>query len=310
MKSNKDRLEATLPAVPAVDLGDGNFSDSAGRDVFLVVMAGTSVGGVLPLKKAANLVGRDDDADVQVVDGGISRRHALISWDPHAGAFQCNDLGSRNGTSVNGRDVTAPRYLRRGDKIELGIHTILRVSFADEPETRYAQEMNQRVLRDGLTGIFNRRYFDERLASEVAFSARHGAPLSLLLADIDHFKQVNDEHDHQTGDAVLQQFAHQVERLIRTEDVLARYGGEEFTVICRDTDEEHAALLADRIREKVARKAFTFRELKLAVTVSIGVATTSETIKDMASLVEAADSALYKAKSGGRNQVVRYSTGD
>ena len=303
MATENESLKATVPAFRE------NHEDSRARDlgVFLVVMEGANVGRVFLLNLEGNLLGRDDFADVQIVDGGISRRHAMVSWNPELSAFEVSDLGSRNGTGLNGQKLKGPRVLVRGDKIEIGIHTVLRVSFSDEPETKYAHQMYKAVLRDGLTGVFNRRYFDERVSSELAFAQRHGKKLSLLMADIDHFKRVNDTYDHPGGDAVLKQFARLVGQLIRSEDVFARYGGEEFVVICRETEQDQAAILAERIRQTVANHRFQYHETRIPVTISLGVACLGDpNVGDAASLITAADRALYMAKEQGRNRVVRY----
>ncbi len=305
MATENESLKATVPA-----FREGT-EDSRARDlgVFLVVMAGANVGRVFLLGLEGNLLGRDDFADVPIVDGGISRRHAMVAWNTEHSAFEVSDLGSRNGTMVNGEKVTAPRLLVRGDKIEIGIHTILRVSFSDEPETKYAHQMYKAVLRDGLTGVFNRRYFDERMTSEIAFAQRHSKSLSLLMADIDHFKKINDTYDHPGGDAVLRQFARLVGQLIRSEDVFARYGGEEFVVICRETEQDQAAILAERIRQTVANHRFNYQETRIQVTISLGVACLGDRgVEDAATLVTAADKALYQAKEQGRNRVVRYTS--
>ena len=303
MATENESLKATVPAFRT------DAEDSRARDlgVFLVVMEGSNVGRVYLLSMEGNLLGRDDLADMQIVDGGISRRHAMIKWNPLQSAFEVSDLGSRNGTSLNGQKLTEPRTLVRGDKIELGIHTVLRVSFSDEPETKYAHQMYKAVLRDGLTGIFNRRYFDERMSSEIAFAQRHSKKLSLLMADIDHFKKINDTYDHPGGDAVLKQFARLVSQVIRSEDVFARYGGEEFVVICRETEAEQAAILAERIRHAVANHRFQYQETRIEVSISLGVACLGDHAVDSAStLITAADKALYSAKEQGRNRVVRY----
>jgi two-component system cell cycle response regulator len=166
-------------------------------------------------------------------------------------------LGSRNGTRINGVGITdAPHRLERGDIIELGLQTVLRVSFADEAETRYARQMYDAVLRDGLTGVYNRRYFESRLRTEIAFARRHETNLALVMIDIDHFKLINDTHGHPVGDAVLCWLVDLVELGIRTEDVFARYGGEEFAILCRETGEEQAAIVAERVRGKVAERPF------------------------------------------------------
>jgi diguanylate cyclase (GGDEF)-like protein len=183
--------------------------------------------------------------------------------------------------------------------------TILKFSYDDELEARYAQRMYDAALRDGLTGAFNRRYFDERLRAEVAFSQRHGASASLLLIDLDHFKRVNDTHGHLAGDQILTEFAQLVGRIIRAEDVLARYGGEEFGIVCRNTDLAQAAILAERVRHAAAKRIYRIEDRAIQVTVSLGVAAVPDAqIRSAEQLVDAADAALYQAKAQGRNCVI------
>jgi len=159
--------------------------------------------------------------------------------------------------------------------------------------------------RDGLTKIGNRRSFEERLASEAARHGRYDQPLSMILVDLDHFKRVNDTHGHPAGDEVLREMAALLGEGLRSSDYPARYGGEEFAVILPHTSREQAALLAERLRQRVAERVFRVGTAKagLALTVSAGVASLPPggTAQD---LVLMADQALYVAKNNGRDRVV------
>lgn len=162
-------------------------------------------------------------------------------------------------------------------------------------------------ITDPLMGIFNRRHLDDRVIHEVARARRYDLPLSLLILDLDHFKQVNDTYGHQTGDAVLKQLGELVVQTVRISDVPARYGGEEIVVITPGTGLEGAEILATRLREKIESSTFVPEQKDrehLRCTVSIGVATLKEGIEDGPGLVGAADKALYRAKEEGRNRVV------
>jgi diguanylate cyclase (GGDEF)-like protein len=141
----------------------------------------------------------------------------------------------------------------------------------------------------------------------VAFALRHGKPLSLVIFDIDYFKQVNDDYGHPAGDAVLRDLAERVQGTTRSEDIFARYGGEEFVLICRDVDALRASRAAHRIKALVSGEAFKLAGRDLEITVSLGVADLSMLLEPSATaLVEAADSALYAAKRNGRNRVEIY----
>ena len=160
---------------------------------------------------------------------------------------------------------------------------------------------------DGLTGVRNRAYQDQLLVSEWTRASRHKRPLSLLMVDIDHFKAINDNHGHQCGDAVLKQVAQIIQaHLKRPSDVVCRYGGEEFMVILPETDAEGACDLAESIRQTLADTEFDTGNCVLRLTVSIGVGCCvpqTSGAEGIAALIGLADTALYAAKEGGRNQV-------
>lgn len=154
-------------------------------------------------------------------------------------------------------------------------------------------------VTDQLTGIFNRRKIDETLRYELERAKRYDTPLSLMMLDIDHFKQVNDTHGHSVGDTTLKEFTGILSKNIRTTDLLGRWGGEEFIIVLPDTTLEHACVLAERIRTDV--ESHTFPTIKTK-TCSLGV--TSFQPQDSAeSIIERVDTALYEAKNNGRNQV-------
>jgi diguanylate cyclase (GGDEF)-like protein len=274
------------------------------RLAHLVVLGGHNVGQVHNLDRTDTLIGRDERADIQIMDAGISRRHALIVRTSD-GAYEIRDMGSRNGTFANNHRVDGSRTLEDGDKIQLGAMSVLRFAYADEAESDYAQKMYEKAHRDGLTGVFNRRYFEDRLSAEFAHAARHNRPLALLMMDLDHFKKVNDTHGHPVGDTVLKEFADLLQRTTRGEDAVIRYGGEEFAILCRHTDMMKASILGERIRHEVSAAVFASDGPKLQITVSIGIAAAPDpSITSADTMVQAADEALYKAKQRGRNCVV------
>jgi diguanylate cyclase (GGDEF)-like protein len=160
------------------------------------------------------------------------------------------------------------------------------------------------MIRDGLTGVPNKRYFEEALARELARAQRHGRPLSLAVLDIDHFKRINDTYGHLAGDAVLRELAARVRGAIRADEVFARFGGEEFVLLMPEATPEQAAHFAERIRRLAADEPFDVGGKGIPVTVSIGLAHTSgERGVTPEELVGRADRKLYEAKAGGRNRV-------
>src|SRR6188508_471912 len=161
------------------------------QNAYLVVMAGSNVGEMYKLDKAQLVIGRGDKADLRLVDDGISRDHARIVKDGDRMVLE--DLGSTNGTYCNGERVSR-QPLSEGDKILLGTTTILKFSYHDKLDEAFQRQMSESALRDGLTRAYNKRYFSERVESELQYSLRHATPLSLIFLDIDHFKAINDQH--------------------------------------------------------------------------------------------------------------------
>ena len=185
-----------------------------------------------------------------------------------------------------------------------------------ERKIRYARVNAERmrdleilVSRDPLTGLANRREFEARIDQEIERHSRSGAPLSLALLDIDFFKRINDSHGHDMGDSALKTIAKKVRKCVRGADLVARYGGEEFAVLMPDTKPEMAFRVAERIRKAIGREATLLRaserqDVEQQITLSVGIAAFPDTAKNKASLIVAADRALYDAKRAGRDRVV------
>jgi two-component system cell cycle response regulator len=308
--------EPTLPAGPrrVVTFDDDRtptstpvrVDDHGIKRPCLVRLTGAQLGEVVMIEREL-VIGRDVEGGLSLMhDRGVSREHAkvVVVGD---GALLV-DLGSTNGTFVDGVRVKE-KLLTEGVKIRIGQTTVLKYARYDDAELRMQRRLVDEALRDGMTRVFNRRYFMERLDSELGFGDRHGTPVSLVLFDLDHFKALNDEYGHLVGDRVLCELAQVCQRTVRNEDVLARYGGEEFIVLLRGILHDGAARLAERLR----------RGIELAnlggalvpprpVTISLGVATFTtadyrpvKTARER--LVGAADAALYRAKDAGRNCV-------
>jgi diguanylate cyclase (GGDEF)-like protein len=164
-------------------------------------------------------------------------------------------------------------------------------------------------ITDPLTKVYNRRYLDRRLTEEVARSERYSLDLSVLMLDIDHFKQVNDTYGHQAGDVTLSTLSSLFKDDLRELDVVARYGGEEFLVICTNTAIDGAALVAERLRKLVESLQIEIPDgsggsQTIQISISIGVASFSASVDSKSKLIQAADQALYRAKEEGRNRVI------
>ncbi|MFN0245457.1 MAG: diguanylate cyclase [Kofleriaceae bacterium] len=288
----------------SIDVSELRARHEARKRACLTILTGTSSGHLFKLEKDNTILGRASNAEVRISDDGISRHHARIRVE--ADGPYVEDLESRNGTYVNGTKIDGAHKLVDGDKIQIGRTTVVRFSFNDDLDEAFHENLMSSALRDPLTKLFNKRYFLDRLDSELKFAKRHETTLSLLLVDLDHFKAVNDTHGHLAGDAILINLAQVLQRAVRNEDVVARFGGEEIAIILRAIPLEPAFLLADRLRDLIQQTVTHHQHLELRVTASIGAAgyptTKADTIE---ALIEAADKALYKAKGHGRNRVAR-----
>jgi diguanylate cyclase (GGDEF)-like protein len=270
----------------------------------LTVLTGSAAGQLFKVGKTGAVIGRAPTVEIHLEDDGISRAHARLRAE--TGRAWIEDLGSRNGTFVNGVKVAAPTELRDGDKIQLGRATVIRFGFQDDLDESFHENLLSSALRDGLTKLFNKRYLLDRLDAELKFAQRHKTAVSLLMLDLDHFKKVNDTRGHLAGDLVLSTIAAALSKAVRNEDVVARYGGEEMAIILRAIGIDAAAHMAERMRKVVESTVIPFEGQDLRVTISIGVAEFPTTpAKQIDELIEAADKALYRAKHGGRNRVSR-----
>jgi diguanylate cyclase (GGDEF)-like protein len=297
--------EATL-----VDFGERaslNPTTSTEKNRFLLtILTGPAKGQVFKLEQPVVTVGRSDQADIALPDPGLSRVHAQFvqRGSTDRPIYVLEDCNSTNGTYAAGAKISEPTPLSDGMRIGFGKRTLARFGLQDELEEQAIVSVHNSAIRDGLTNAHNRRVFDDRLKAELAFSLRHGQPLSLLLMDIDHFKRFNDTYGHQAGDRVLQVVAERVSSTLRTEDLFARYGGEEFAVLVRNTSVVDALVVAERIRRLIEEAPVPWQGQSLHVTVSIGVTCNGASEVAPDALVNQADGALYGAKEQGRNRVV------
>jgi two-component system cell cycle response regulator len=272
--------------------------------VTFTVVAGPRVGAIFTLVEDETFIGRTSGCGIQIDDPGISRRHAKVIRQTLATCL-VQDLESRNGTFVNGKRVSIAR-LSEGDRLGIGDTVVLRFALIDEAEERRMRDLYESTVLDGLTGVFNRKHFGERLKAEIAYAKRHGTPLSLLMIDFDHFKKVNDTLGHLAGDHVLKTVAAVVKKTLRVEDVFARYGGEEFAIIARGADIEHSLPLAERVRATVERTRIVYEQATIPMTISIGIASLAccPNGGSVDELVSVADRRLYACKAAGRNRCV------
>ena len=173
------------------------------------------------------------------------------------------------------------------------------------------QVFHELSMRDDLTGTYNRRFFNERLSEEINRSGRNKRPFSIAVIDIDLFKNINDTYGHQVGDFILIQLVRFLQERLRRSDLVARLGGEEFVLLLPETTGNNAWLLTERLRQQLSETYFPYYEqvsrtyIDLQITVSAGIATFPDDTGSADALMELADKALYTAKAGGRNAVLR-----
>lgn len=272
----------------------------------VVIISEDGLGEVFPLSEGSNVLGSGDHTDINLPYRGIDPVHATLVRE---GDLRI-EANSDNLVLVNGQVVSGPHSLTVGDTVELGVVTLKYREFDDEDE-QYHAALRQLAIRDGLTNLFNARYFRDALLKEHEFCVRKGASLALLFMDIDHFKQINDRFGHAFGDFVLKELARMLTTRLRGYDLLARYGGEEFVFLVREETPETVHELAERICSDARQHVFHFAGVRTRVTVSIGYQWWNGIDRDLTAedLLRRADQQLYRAKSNGRDRVEPHEVG-
>jgi len=301
----EEDLEKTLPADPPT---------SHERRPALIFMRGEQLAAPIPLERDEVILGRALEADVRVNDARASRLHARIcaehDADTNAPRYRITDLGSTNGTLLNGQPVVVDTLLQHGDKLTIGEH-LIRFDLLDDFDREFQRQLYRLIAHDELTGLLTSKSFFSELRREAARAENEGRPFCVLMMDLDHFKSVNDNHGHLVGSQTLEEIGGLITRALRAGDVAARFGGEEFAAFLLDADCAQALVAAERVRTAIEEHAFsatrhgaaTEKQRTLHMTISIGVAAYPDDARDPIELIELADTALYHAKQTGRNRV-------
>lgn len=294
---------ATAIREPTVVTTLRSLEELAGRPACLVVIHGDNIGNKFDLLPGAPAIaiGRARSNEICVDHRSVSRRHVEMVVDDKG--VKLTDLRSTNGTLVNDQRVNGSVYLHDGDRIKVG-KSVLKFISGNNVEAALHEQLYTMTRYDGLTGVHNRRSFDDKLEEEVARAHRYGRALALLLFDIDHFKRTNDTWGHRAGDHVLKQVAQVVRDRVRKHDFVARYGGEEFAVILVEFDQPAPEVFAEEIRAAIEHYEFEFEGNVIPTTISGGLIEWTPGFKSSAQLIESADQLLYQAKHAGRNLIM------
>lgn len=274
----------------------------------LTFLSGPSIGKEIPLLHREITLGRGYDCDIVIPDPAVSRKHLKISCrkivkksEPSNIKVVLKDLGSKNGTLLN-YSLINKTVLKPGDKIILG-RVILKYEQRDLAEQQFFDEIYRLATIDNLTSLNNKATITRILKDEVARDARDRRWISVVLADIDRFKSLNDIYGHLKGDLILQTVADVVRTSIRRRDKVGRFGGDEFLLVLPETEGNGAVQIAERIRGRLESSVCRVLGLKEKVTASFGAAFIRATEAGPEQLLDHADIALYRSKSLGRNRV-------
>lgn len=278
--------------------------EAESKPAALLVVGGALNGTIFNLDQDLVSAGRNPDNSIPLEFNGISRYHFRIT--AHLENHMISDAGSKNGTYVNNKKIEGEYTLRKGDIVKIGIIALKYLPKGD-PERLTYDRLHFEANTDRHTGCYNKTYFNNAISLEVKKSKIAGTPLSLIIFDLDHFKNLNDNFGHDAGDYVLAEMAELVRTHgVREMDIFARYGGEEFVILLPKTNLKQAFEIAERCRKLIENHHFLYDNKRLPVTASIGVADYRQGVTTGTELFKRADEAVYKSKEGGRNQVQFY----
>ncbi len=270
------------------------------NSAYLTITQGESQGRRLKLGDVPVTMGRSADCDLRLLNRAISRLHCRV-WRDNSG-FWVRDLNSTNKTYLNDRPVVEAR-LKDGDFITVGG---IVVQFTQEKDVDHAaqSEFFDLVTNDQLTGLSQRRVFEQSLEQEIARSTRRNREFVLAIVDVDELSRINREWSNAAGDDVLKQVAKALRAGLREEDLVCRFGGDEFAALLPETDVEEAEKLLNSIRSAIANVEFFIQGQSRSASVSIGAVLWKPEWKTAASIVARAEAKLKAAKEGGRNRIV------
>jgi two-component system cell cycle response regulator len=282
--------------------------EAQGTPPALVIQGSYLNGTIFKLTQNQVIIGKSSENQIVLDFDGISRQHCRVlvkNLDDSHESQSCivEDLQSKNGTYVNAIKLLNSYELKKGDLIKIGPISLKFIP-QNDPEILAYDSLHDSATRDGLTGAFNKAYFNQQLELEFKKVQTTGKPLSLIIFDLDHFKKLNDTFGHDAGDFVLKELAALISTMgVRETDIFARFGGEEFVILLPQTNIKNAFEIAERIRKSVQDHNFLYNGRELPVTASVGVSDYRQGVFTGTDLFKRADQAVYLSKTNGRNQV-------
>lgn len=266
----------------------------------LVVMLGPDVGERVRVTGSSFVIGRSGVADLVLSDPRVSSRHCCL--EDRGDGWALVDLGSTNGTFVDGARVTET-ILHSNDKIDVGGETIIRFELQDAADRAYDEILERLIHVDDLTGLYLRRRFDRELEELLRRALESGAPLGMLVMDLDGLKAINDAHGHLFGAYVIAESGKLIGRTIPEGAIASRFGGDEYVAAFPGLDLDATAKVGEAILEAIRTHPFEKDRVALRPGISIGAAAHPDHGSDPLTLFTAADGALYEAKRAGKNRV-------
>jgi two-component system cell cycle response regulator len=291
----KDSTKTISFSVPELEA-----SDFQKKIPILTFIGGSQVGRRVLLADDSITLGRSHGSTIMINDPAVSRLHVKIEYDPQSSVYAVNDLGSSNGTLVNGKTIKTS-VLSEGDKIIIG-QTVLRFSWIDAVDMVFHGEVDRLINIDGLTGLVVKRRFDEDFSRHVAVALRNEAPLSMLMIDMDGLKRINDTYGHPFGAYSISETAKIIKNVMSSKGLASRFGGDEFMAFLPNTPVDKAREIAEEIRRNVEQHNYEKDNTRFSLTISIGLAMLKEN-DTPETFFKRADDALYISKKSGRNRV-------
>jgi two-component system, cell cycle response regulator len=306
LKKEKSEIPSVLDVGSTIK-SSGLFGGVSTFIPILTFLSGPALGKEVPLLNRQLTLGRGPDCDIIIPDPSVSRKHLQIccrkivkNGEASQMKIVARDLGSRNGTLINYAPVRNA-VLKPGDKIILG-QIILKFEHRDVAEQSFYEEIYKMATTDSLTSLLNKAAITRALSDEINANQRNRRWISVVLADVDEFKSSNDLYGHLMGDRILQSVAGIFRADLRRRDKVGRFGGDEFLIVLPETGMKGAYRAAERLRKKMETLVKVELNLSMSITGSFGVASCSTNTATPEKLLECADTALYRAKSLGRNR--------